>query len=171
MDQAQNVLSNGVAPVDFRKPYQLYGTAGHVAAEVLVSKIVRSVLKMENRGIIELATVHLLSIPFMGGAGAPFGTTGRIGTTDSYTTALKDGAKGIPGVLIAQWILATWSKGFHFPWFTMKDLMITAGSKALSRPLVYSIIDKLPNDVQSGFAVMDILFANQVNQSNIKTKE
>ena len=71
MESVQNVISNSVAPVDIRKPYQAYGTAQLVAVEVLVSKIIRSILKMENRGIAELAFVHLLSIPFMGGIGAP----------------------------------------------------------------------------------------------------
>ena len=167
MEQAQNVLSNAIAPVDFRKAKQLVGTVEYVAAEVLVSKVVRTVLKLENRGIFELAFVHLLSIPFMGGIGAPFGNIRNVHTTNGYGQAAVDGAKGIPGVLIAQWILATASKGFHFPWFNMKDLMITAGSKVLSRPLVYSILDKLPVDAQAGFAVMDQLIQNQVGKSNL----
>ena len=169
MEQVQNVLSNAVAPVDFRKPWQLIGTAEFVAVEVLVSKIVRTVLKMENRGIFELAFVHLLSIPFMGGISAPLPNTRALANTNGYGQALADGAKGIPGVLIAQWILATATKGFHFPWFTMKDLLITAGSKAISRPLVYSVIDKLPQDAQAGFAVMDALFQAQVAKSNLLT--
>ena len=139
-----------------------------MAAEVLVSKVVRTVLKLENRGIFELAFVHLLSIPFMGGIGPPFGNIRNVHTTNGYGQAAVDGAKGIPGVLIAQWILATATKGFHFPWFTMKDLLITAGSKALSRPLVYSVYDKLPNDAAAGCAVLDQLFQNQVAKSNIR---
>ena len=168
MEQVQNVLSNAVAPVDFRKAKQLIGTVELIAVEVLVSKIVRTVLRMENRGLVDLAFVHLLSIPFMGGIAAPFGTVRNIHTTNGYGQAAMDGAKGIPGVLIAQWIIATASKGFHFPWFNLKDLLITAGSKALSRPLVYSVIDKLPIDAQAGFAVLDQLFQNQVAKSNLK---
>ena len=60
MEQAQNVLSNAIAPVDFRKAKQLVGTVEFVAVEVLVSKIVRTVLRMENRGLMDLAFVHLL---------------------------------------------------------------------------------------------------------------
>ena len=124
---------------------------------------------MENRGLMHLAFVHLLSIPFMGGLAGPLPAQSSIANTDSYATAAIDGAKGIPGVLIAQWIIATATKGFHFPWFSMKDLLITAGSKAVTRPLVYSVIDKLPEDAQAGFAVMDALFAAQVAKSNILT--
>ena len=170
MEQVQNVLSNAVAPVDFRKPWQLIGTAEFVAVEVLVSKIVRTVLKMEHRGILELAWVHLLSIPFMGGIAAPLPNTRALANTNGYGQAVMDGAKGIPGVLIAQWIISTSSKGFHFPWFNMKDLLITAGSKAISRPLVYSVLSKLPPDAKAGFAVMDALFQAQVAKSNLLTK-
>ena len=168
MEQVQNVVSNGLAPVDFRKAKQLIGTVEHIAVEVLVSKIVRTVLRMENRGIMELAWVHLLSIPFMGGVAAPFGTIRAVQTTAGYGQSAIDGAKGIPGVLVAQWIIATASKGFHFPWFNMKDLLITAGSKVFSRPLVYSVLDKLPADAQAGFAVLDQLYQNQVAKSNLK---
>jgi len=168
MEQVTNVFSNAIAPVDFRKASQLVGTVEYVAVEVLVSKIVRSVLKMENRSIMELGFVHLLSIPFMGGLWAPFGNVSAVANTNGYGQAAVDGAKGIPGVLIAQWIINTASKGFHFPWFNLKDLLITAGSKAISRPLVYSFANKLPNDAQAGFAVMDALFQAQVQKSNIR---
>ena len=118
MDAVKNVFNNAVAAVDFRKEKQLVGTVEYVAVEVLVSKIVRSVLGMENRSIAELGFIHLLSIPFMGGAGAPFGNVVAVQNTDGYFQAIKDGAKGVPAVLVAQWILNTAYKGFHFPWFT-----------------------------------------------------
>ena len=171
MESAQNILSNAVIPLDFRRDRQLIGTAEYIAAEVLVSKIIRTVLKMEDRPITELAFVHLLSIPFLGGLAAPFGDQASIQQVDrGYTKALTDGAKGIPAVLAAQWILATASKGFHFPWFSMKDLFITAGSKAITRPLVFSIVDKIGDMGAQGFAVMDQIFSNQVRASNLKGK-
>ena len=171
MQSAQNILSNAAIPVDFRRDSQLIGTAEYVAAEVLVSKIVRSVLKMEQRNILDLAFVHVLSIPFLGGLAAPFGGQAAIDDAGAgYTKALTDGAKGIPAVLAAQWILATASKGFHFPWFTMKDLLITAGSKAITRPLIYSIVEKIGGMGKEGFLVMDAIFANQVAKSNLKSK-
>ena len=90
MEQAQNVLSNAIAPVDFRKAKQLVGTVEFVAVEVLVSKIVRTVLRMENRGLMELAWVHLLSIPFMGGIAAPLENIRSLATTDGYGKPLPD---------------------------------------------------------------------------------
>ena len=170
METAQNVFWNAAAPVNFSETNQVLGTAEYVAVEVAVSKIVRSVLKMENRSIWDLFWIHLLSVPFMGGLGAPFGDQTPLANTPDYTTAALDGARGIPAVLAAQWVIATASKGFHFPWFNMKDLLITAGSKAISRPLVYSVLNKLPEDAQAGFAVMDALFQAQVAKSNLLTK-
>ena len=171
MDKATNVLKNAVAPLDWRREGQLVGTAAYVFTEVAVSYIVRNVLRMEKKSILELASIHGLSIPLMGGAGAPFGTiTGIAGTAD-YGTAFKDGAKGIPAVLLAQWVVATSYKGFHFPWFNMKDLLITAGSKTITRPLVYSVSGMLGNiGVTDGLAVIDELVNRQVANSNLNFK-
>ena len=168
MESVQNVISNAIAPVDFRKEGQLIGTLEYVGVEVAVSKIIRAMLKMENRSVAELAFIHLLSIPFLGGTSIVFGAKQAVRTSDGYGTAAFDGAKGIPAVLLAQWVVATSYKGFHLPWFNVKDLMITAGSKILSRPLVRSVIDKLPADaMQVGFDVIDELVRRQGASSNL----
>jgi hypothetical protein len=101
--------------------------------------------------------------------GAPFGDQTTLGTTPDYTTALKDGARGIPAVLAAQWVYNTASRGFHVPWFGMKDLLITAGSKAITRPLTYSVRDKLPGGT-AALAVIDALIQRQAEGSNIRPK-
>ena len=173
-EQAQNVLSNAIAPIDIRKGKQVVGAAEYVALEVAVSKIVRTVLKMEHRGFLELAWIHAVSIPFMGGLGAPFGASKGLletGENAGYTAAFKDGAKGIPAVLAAQWVIATAYKGFHFPWFPMKDLLITAGSKTITRPIAHAIIGNLPKDMADGLLVLDALVGRQVDASNLKSKE
>ena len=173
-EQAQNVLSNAIAPIDFRKGKQIVGAAEYVALEVAVSKIVRTVLKMEHRGFLELAWIHAVSIPFMGGLGAPFGASVSlldVGENGGYTAAFKDGAKGIPAVLAAQWVIATAYKGFHFPWFTMKYLLITAGSKTITRPIAHAIITSLPDDLEDGLLVIDEMVRRQVNVSNLKPKD
>ena len=173
MDKAWNVFDNAISPIDFRGDggvSRVMGSAEYIAIEVLVSKIVRSVLKMENRGIMDLAFIHLLSIPFLGGLSAPFGPiTALAQGNQGYTQALTDGAKGIPAVLVAQWIIATSSKGFHVPWFNMKDVLITAGSKTLSRPIVralWGILGQL--SAQQGFDVIDALVNRQVAVSSIR---
>ena len=170
MDQVTKVFNNAVAPIDVRNGIQpLIGSVEYVAIEVAVSKIVRSVLKFENKGIMELAWIHALSLPFMGGLSAPFGSPALVGQSGSYTQAFKDGAKGIPAVLAAQWVIATAQKGFHFPWFSLRDLMITAGSKTLSRPLTYALIDKI-GGLADPYAVIDQLIQRQASASTILRK-
>ena len=167
MQSAQNILSNAVAPIDFRKPNQIVGTVEYVAVEVLVSKIIRSILKMEHRGVWELGWIHLLSIPFLGGAGAPFKNITDHTAHADYQQSLIDGAKGIPAVLLAQYVYQTAYSGFHFPKFSFKDLLITAGSKTLSRPLVYSVLEKLPPTMMDGFLTLDALAKRQAANSNL----
>ena len=173
MDKAWTVFDNAISPIDIRGEggvSRVMGSAEFIAIEVLVSKIVRSVLKMENRGILDLAFIHLLSIPFLGGLGAPFGAVQALSNSgQGYTQALKDGAKGIPAVLLAQWIIATSSKGFHVPWFSMKDLFITAGSKSISRPLAFSVYDKI-GGLADPLAVIDELVQRQAAASNLAGK-
>ena len=175
MEAVTNVFRNAAAPVDITQgPSQILGTAEYVAVEVLVSKIVRSMLKMENRTVWDLFWIHLLSVPFMGGLGAPFGDVKAIrninARTDGYTKAIVDGLKGVPAVLASQWVFNTASKGFHVPWFTIKDILIIAGSKALSRPLVYSVYSKLPTTMTDAYAVIEELVQRQSIGSNIRNK-
>jgi hypothetical protein len=174
MDAVTNVLRNAVAPVDITQgSAQVLGTAEFVAVEVLVSKMVRSMLKMENRSVWDLFWIHLLSVPFLGGIGAPFGDIRALRDLqpqEGYTKAVKDGLKGVPAVLAAQWVFNTASKGFHVPWFTIKDILIIAGSKAITRPLVYSVIAKLPPTVAEAYAVVDVLVQRQSIGSNLRNK-
>ena len=76
-----------------------------------------------------------------------------------------DGAKGIPAVLLAEWVLNTFYKGFHFPWFNMKDLLITAACKALTTPMLYAARNVLPNMITNGLEIMQLLEQQQEGAS------
>lgn len=173
MQSAGNILANAVSPIDVRAGgSRLLGTAEYVAIEVAVSKIIRSVLRMENRSIWELGFIHLLSVPMLGGAAGAFPTVTPIQATTEFSTALFDGAKGIPATLLAQWVYNTVYKGFHFPWFNFKDLLITAGSKSLSRALVYALRDMLAQlSLVDALAVIDELVRQQQAKSNLGSNE
>ena len=84
---------------------------------------------------------------------------------------LTDGGKGIPAVLLAQWILDSFTKGFHAPWFNLKDLLITAGTKALTRPLVGFIFTYLPEAGQDNLRVVDEMIRRQRFFSTLKAKD
>lgn len=169
-----NIGTNIVLPFDPRRTKLILGTLEYVVAEVLVAKIVRKLLRADNKGWLELGYIHALSMPFLGGAAAFVGRNQNYeGTDDSgnavgVVTNVMDGAKGIPAVLIAQYIIQSFSKGFHVPWFNMKDLFLTAGTKALTRPLVGFIYKYLPADMATNLAVVDMMVGRQRNASSIK---
>ena len=169
-----NIGTNIILPFDPRRTRLILGTLEYVAAEVVVTKIVRKLMRAENKGWLELAYIHALSMPFLGGAAAFVAAADRYeGTAESggavgVVNNVVDGAKGIPAVLIAQYIIQSFSKGFHVPWFNLKDLFVTAASKALTRPLVGFVYKYLPDDMATNLAVVDQMIRRQRNTSSLK---
>jgi hypothetical protein len=174
-DEYTNILTNVVLPFDPRRTKLLLGTLEYIAAEVIVAKVVRKIMRADNKGWLQLAYVHALSMPFLGGAAGFFDPQEQYTGNDSkgkkigFATQLWDGAKGIPAVILAQYIVESFAKGFHAPWFNFKDLLITAGSKALTRPLVGFIYTYLPNDAANNLTVVDIMIGRQRNSSTLKS--
>ena len=175
MSDYTNVVTNVITPFDPRRTALLLGSLEYIAAEVVVAKVLRKIIRADNKGWLELAYVHALSLPFMGGTAAFFNeNAGYVGTDAdgvpvTFTTHLMDGAKGIPAVLVAQYIIASISKGFHAPWFNMKDLLITAGSKALTRPIIGFIFKYLPQESVDNLNVIEHLVRLQRNASSLKS--
>ena len=171
-----NVLSNAVVPFDPRRTKLLMGSLEYIAAEVIVAKMVRKVMKADNKGYLQLAYIHALSLPFMGGAAGFFdASSGYVGTDNQgqavgFTTNIMDGAKGIPAVLLAQYIIDSMTKGFHVPWFNFKDLLITAGSKSLTRPIVGFVYKYIPDNAADNLRVLEILFSRQRSVSTLTSK-
>lgn len=171
-----NIVMNLDLPFDFRRTKLLLGSLEYIAAEVVVAKIVRKIIKADTKGWMELVYVHALSLPFMGGAAALFDGNNdyegkdKDGKEVGFGTHLMDGAKGIPAVLIAQYVLESFAKGFHVPWFNLKDLLITAGTKAITRPVVGFIFEYLPDDAKLNLRVFDNLVQRQREKSTLKSK-
>ena len=173
----QNVAKNIIVPIDPRRTKQLLGSLEYVAAEVVVAKIVRKIIKADTKGWLELAYIHTLSLPFLGGLGAFFenqkdyaGQDPDTGKAIGVATQLMDGAKGIPAVLLAQYILESFAKGFHVPWFNLKDLLITAGTKAITRPVVGFVYKYLPENAKENLQIVDILISRQREISSLKSE-
>ena len=170
-----NVATNVITPFDPRRTKQILGSLEYIAAEVVVAKIVRKLIKADTKGWAELAYIHALSLPFMGGAAGffdenqDFEGVNKEGKKVGFTDQLMDGAKGIPAVLIAQYILESFTRGFHAPWFNMKDLLITAGTKAITRPIVGFVYTYLPTNAQDNLRVVDELVKRQRDKSTLKS--
>ena len=169
-DTFTNIFQNAILPVDPRKMKVLMGSAQYIAVEVLVSQLVRRIMKAPQSWT-DTILVHTLSMPFMGGA-AGFADNNKDIEADPavYGDLFTDGAKGIPAVLLAQWVLHTFYKGFHVPWFNMKDLLITAGSKTITRPLTAIILPYLPEDMQDNYELIHRVIEKQSIASNLRSK-
>ena len=170
-DQATNIISNAVLPYDPRRMKLLFGSVEYVAIEVLISAVVRNFMgKGAARSWTDLILVHTLSLPFMGGAVGFTDQDVRIDAKKEWTNHFKAGAKGIPAVLLAEWTLATFYKGFHVPWFGMKDLLITAGAKTISRPITAGLYQFFPSAMQDSYQLVTQMIANQKDKSSLKSK-
>ena len=136
-----NVFKNAILPLDFRKGKVVQGTIVYVAAEVLVSKVLRRFMKADNKSFMELAAVHTISLGIMGGTTSVMSMEDGYGSKE-FSKKIKGGAMGIPALFIAQYIYNTFGKGFHMPFWSMKDALIMAAAKILTRPLLSMVYDK-----------------------------
>ena len=131
-----NVPLNAIQPVDLRKISQVAGVAEYVAAEVLVSYLARYVFKIEKRSIMELTAIHAVSVPFIGGL-AQWSEPNHPYSYDApFQDTVMDGAKALPAVYAAQYICNTALSGLHAPSLNFKDILVTAASKIVTRPLL-----------------------------------
>ena len=164
-----NIFKNAILPLDFRKGKVVQGTVLYVAAEVLVAKVLRKIMKADNKSVMELAAVHTISLGFMGGTSAIFKKKEGWGTK-KFADKLKEGAMGIPAVFIAQYVYNTFGKGFHMPFWSMKDALIMAAAKILTRPLLAMVYDK-SKFTQNALDAQQLLEDEQVRASNFKSKD
>jgi hypothetical protein len=176
-DDYANIATNVILPFDPRRTKLLLGSLEYIAFEVVIAKIIRKIIKQDNKGWLHLGYIHALSLPFMGGAAGFFDPNtvyngqDRQGKAIGFTKHLTDGAKGIPAVILAQWILESFTRGFHAPWFNMKDLLITAGTKAITRPAIGFVIDYLPKAAKENLMVVEELVARQQSASTLRSKK
>ena len=170
-----DVLKNATNPY-FGSTKIAMGNAQIVAAEVLVSKLLRKILGMAPRSFSYLAAVHATSLPLVGGLQAPFSKPVGFGQSvyfgsgfavaektgvrnpkesRSYGTNLdivKAAAASVPAVWLAEYIVQTSGVGFHVPKPSIRDAFLTAASKILTKPLIgMSFNTILPEAVRRNF--------------------
>jgi hypothetical protein len=167
MSSIVNVLNNTVLPLDPRKKDLLVGSVQLITLEVLMAKVIRKVLSMGNRGFLELALIHAVSLPMIGGFSGMFGQNKKYDAATAQTS-FQDGAKGVPAVFMAQYITNVAAKGFHLPKVSMKEILVTAASKVLTRPLITFMYPKLHKSLKDGFDVENMMEIKQQIASNLK---
>ena len=169
-----DVLKNATNPF-FGSTRIAMGNAQIVAAEVLVSKLLRKILGMENRSFAYLVAVHATSLPLVGGIQAPFSKPVGFGPSAYFGSAfalpktgaretkasrtygtnldiVKAAAASVPAVWLAEYIVQTSGVGFHVPKPGIRDALMTAASKILTKPLIgMSFNTILPEAVRANF--------------------
>ena len=161
---AVNIPKNVLLPWNPMQSQKLLGTVEYVAIEVVVASLFRRLLGFPRKAFGDLIQVHAASMAFLGGASAPFGPIGPLEQTPWQN--LIDGAKGIPAVLLGQYAVETFKRGFHVPGsgWTMSDVFASAASKTISRPLfglIYPTLKRAKLHVP-----MQEVNQMQTNQSN-----
>ena len=158
---AANLVTNVFLPFSSGKLIQ--GSVEYVAVEVLVSWMIRYVMSMP-RDLIELSSIHLFSLPLLGGA------VGFMDPAAGYEAEIKDqitgGAKGIPAVLLAHYIVQVFEKGFTRPNGAIKEYLVTMVAKMLSKPLTSMVIGYLPDNVSDALQVLHAMVVAQTKASN-----
>ena len=66
MSDYTNVFTNVITPFDPRRTKLLLGSLEYIAAEVIVAKVARKIIRADNKGWFELAYIHALSLRLWG---------------------------------------------------------------------------------------------------------
>ena len=161
------ILENLLSGFDFvEKPDLAFGVLQYVVLEVLVSRVFRYFLKQPKSWGDDFF-IHLISIPFLGGLSAWSGEMQAF--DEDFMPLLLDGAKGIPAVFAAQYVVQSFELGPSLPVFTLKDVLITAASKAITRPIAGFLFQKvMPESIQEQWRDVDTYITKQTERSSIK---
>ena len=160
-----NVFTNTVAP--FSSAQLIGGTTGYVANEVAVSYMVRKMMG-KHKSLFELAQVHALSVPLLGGAAGFMDPQGDF--DDDWSTQFGAGIKGVPALFLAQYIIQIFNKGFSLPNEGFKEYLVAAFSKIVSRPVLSVINGYLPGQAADALQVLHNLVRRQAVASNLAGK-
>ena len=164
-----NTFDAAVTPVDFRNATVVGGAASHVGLEVLVSYLARRVFGIEKRTILELTAIHGISVPLAGGLSGFADSAHPLRLQAPMGDQFMDGAKGIPGVFAATYIVNTFLSGIHAPGINVKDILVTAASKILTRPLMSMLYPNLGDSFRNGQDAIEETFQKQREQSALRT--
>ena len=164
-----NILETAVIPIDLRKAEVVFGAAEYVFFEVFTHWMLMYFFKFERRSFMELAAIHTVSLPFIGGAAAFVEFPHAMGYEAPWGDIVQDGAKGIPAVFAAQYVVNTALKGLHAPSIKFKEVLTTCAAKVLSRILLSGGYYALPAFFRNNLDILDMAFAKEFMASRLKS--
>ena len=156
-------------PIDLRSSEVVFGAAEYVFFEVFTHWMLMYFLKFEKRSLMELTAIHAVSLPFIGGMGAFVEFPHALGYEAPWGDIIQDGAKGIPAVFAAQYVVNTALKGLHAPSISFKEVLTTIAAKILSRVILAGGYYALPDFFRNNLDILDMAFAKQHLASRVKT--
>lgn len=169
-----NIPKNAIAP--FKTGLLFMGSAEYVALEVVVDMMVRMIMGsfvrgVSRRSVADLVAIHSLSLPLVGGAAGAFEAVKDedSGVQDQF----MDGAKGVLGMFLAQYVYGMTCKGFYVPRPNITDAIISAAAKTLTRPLNATIATYAPVQMKQAINAVTQVVRAQQKQSQLgdaKTK-
>ena len=163
---ATNPLRNLIFP--FSKSKFIMGSAQFVAAEVLVSWIIRRVMKAERKTVINLAMPHVLSLPLIGGVNAVWNNSDPLIQSQArLKDQAKESMKQFPALLLGDICWKFSNEGFSIPSYKGRDLLIMLVAKTLTRPLIGMLYKNMPAGMAENFDALDILFRAQAGASKL----
>ena len=150
------------------KPFTLggkgiMGAASYVAVEVIVSQAIRKAMRAPYN-VAESIELHTYSVPFLGSMnfGEAYGPYPESSSAKiDFTDQLTDGGKAIPAAIVGYTAMKLRRDGMKVPAFANRDFLYMLIGKLLSRPVLQYIYSSLPEDVQVGLEVIQLL-ANRV---------
>jgi len=161
------LFDEAISAVDFRKSDVVFGAAEYILFEVAADWALRYFMRTERRSLYQTISIHAVSIPFISGGSAFMEDNHILGYEAPWQEIVMDGAKGIPGVLAAQFLVNTALLGFHAPKIVVKDVAIMAVAKVLSRVLVAMAYPQLTDDLRSYLDTLEAFFFKQHANSRL----
>ena len=165
-----NVFKNVAAP--FSTGSMLKGSVAYVALEVAVAKVLRKILKVDNKTYTELACVHAMTLPLLGGMSAMFANKDSLFTpygTKKIAAHIKEGAKSLPALFTAQYVYDSYCHGIGLRFWTAKEALIMAVAKIMTRPIAAKLYGSA-KIAQNAFDSVALLHTAQGYQSNLARK-
>ena len=167
--KVSNVFKNAILP--FAKAKFLMGGVQHVAAEVLVSYIIRRIFKAERKKVIDLAMPHVFSLPLIGGVNGAWVYSVPLEQQEArLKDQAKESAKQFPALLLGDICWRISNQGWHLPSYKGRELLIMLVAKTLTRPLIGALYKSMPEGMAVNFDALDWMFTRQAESSKLDRK-
>jgi len=165
-DTFGRIFWNGLSPISGKT---FMGTGMKAGQEVIFSKIIRKVMKADNRSWIGLIIFSLLTAGFDDGLGAWYGEH-KPSKDQGFGDVLKEIPRPIVSCILINYIMATSYMGFHNPLksFGFRELLIQLAAKDVAEGGM-AVLGQNVDAAKENVAGLNMLQALQNRASRLKS--